>query len=169
MAIALFHKIRVRGLSLIALTLLALSFNANAREVGIACSYPAQGNPNSYGIPYEPEQLFAKFWIDTASKKALYRLETDTHQGSTGVSESPGAYTLTTYRCKEGRWSADKCRDYTRAIINRSNGTLRFFHFYNNENDVPKMTSREVSGNLECEAVDPDKAKAWIEVSSPKF
>lgn len=160
---------RIKVLAVSGVVLCALSFNASAREVGIACSYPAQGNPNSYGLPYEPEQLFAKFWIDTASKKALYRLETDTHQGSTGVSESPGAYTLTTYRCKEGRWSADKCRDYTRAIINRSNGTLRFFRFYNNENDVTKMTSREVSGSLECEAIDPDKAKAWIEVSSPKF
>ena len=92
-------------------------------------------------VSYEPEQLFAKFWMTRPVKSAVSTEQTRIK--FTGVSESPGAYTLTTYRCKEGLLVLTSV-ETTRAIITVK-WDAKVFSLFINENDVTKMTSREVS------------------------
>ena len=166
MAKALLYLMRVRDLSVIVLTLLAINFEANAEEVGLECDRAKPTGPFESGSLERPT-LFVKFWIDTANRSALYREESDTEKRRRSLTVTPGAYTLDVTYCNDSRQR--ECETYEQAIINRSNAKLRFFELYDPYDDVTNLTVREVSGRLECKAIDSDEAKEWIEVSAPKF
>ena len=156
---------RVRDLSVIVLTLLVISFEAIAEEVGVECNRAE--NQLLSGTSYGPSTLYIKFWIDTTNSTALYRREADTEKRRRSLTVTPGAYTLDITYCNDNRQR--DCETYEQAIINRSNAKLRFFELYDPYDDVTNLTVREVSGRMVCKAIDSDAAKAWIEVSAPKF
>ena len=151
--------------------LLIFIFAANpisARQIGLECTAAARGDIMLRGTNfYTPEHLFAKFWIDTDKEAGLFRRADGAQAHSADLVETSTAYTLKQTYCEEGFFS-DDCKTYTRAIINRSSGVLKFYSlvYYG---DYTKMRSDETFGEITCEPINGAKARAWIRVAAPKF
>lgn len=158
-----------KQICLLLLASMFLTAPALARQVGIECTKAASGDPILKGTSfYTPEQLFAKFLIDTDKRVAAFRLLDEATVSTADLVETTSAYTLKQTYCEKGMLT-DDCVAYTRAVINRSSGKLEFYRlgYYGNYADM--TSSPWTYGKLTCEPIDAVSAKAWIEVSTPKF